>query len=93
VSDLVVTEAYFALHTHYGVPKARALQALSDLLRSGVVSGEPGGSAVDALRAAEFSPGRPGFADRLIHAQYLKHSSRLVTFERAGGKLGGTLVL
>jgi predicted nucleic acid-binding protein len=43
VSDLVVSEAYFALHHHYGVPKREAVAQLLEILRSGLV--EPSAAA------------------------------------------------
>ena len=93
VSDLVVAEAYFALHSHYDVPKKEAVRALSDFLGSGLVSPEPGGSAPQALADALTSATKPGFVDRLIHAQYAKTAGRLVSFERAAAKLEGAVVL
>ncbi len=93
VSDLVVAETYFALHTHYGVPKTEAVQTLAELLRSELVAPEPGGSALEALDAALTSSQKPGFADRLIHAQYMKTAGGMASFERAAGKLEGAVVL
>ncbi len=93
VSDLVVSEAYFALHAHYGVPKREAVLALLEMLLSGLVSPEPDGCAVEALRAAARGPQRPGLVDRLIHAQYMSRELRLVSFEKASRKLSQALVL
>ncbi len=93
VSDLVVAETYFALHTHYNVPKKEAVQTLSEFLRSGLVALESGGSALEALSAAATSSQKPGFVDRLIHAQYLKTAGGMISFERAGAKLEGVVVL
>ena len=93
VSDLVVAEAYFALHTHYAVPKRGAVEALLALLQSGVVCPDPDGSSTTALEAIAAGPATPGFVDRLIHAQYLRAAARVVSFERAFRKLPDTLVL
>jgi len=93
VSDLVVTEAYYALHAHYGVPKSEALRTLLDLMESGLVQPEPGGCALDALRAMKSAPQKPGFADRLIHAQYRRHSAGLASFESASRRLAGARLL
>jgi len=93
VSDLVVAESYFALHAHYGVPKREAVRALLDLLESGWASPEPNGSAMEVLRAMVTASQSPGFADRLIHAQYVQAAARVVSFERAFRKLEGTIVL
>jgi len=93
VSDLVVSEAYFALHAHYGVPKREAVLALLEMLQSGLVFPDSDGCAVDALRAAARGPARPGLVDRLIHAQYLARARRPVSFEKAFRKLKDALVL
>ncbi len=93
VSDLVVAEAYFALHSHYYVPKREAVRALSRFLGSGLVSPEPGASAPQALADALASATKPGFVDRLIHSQYMKTAGGLATFEKASGKLEGAVVL
>ncbi len=93
VSDLVVLEAYFALHAHYQVPKKSAVATLLEFLQSGFVEQEEKGAAVEALRSISVSSQKPGFVDRMIHAQYWKVSATLVTFEKASGKLDGAIVL
>jgi predicted nucleic acid-binding protein len=93
VSDLVVSEAYFALHCHYGVPKKEAVASLLEMLRSGLVEPADGPAVVGVLEAASQSPAKPGFVDRLIHAQYVRRASSMATFERAAGRLGGATVL
>ena len=93
VSDMVVVEAYSALYAHYAVPKKKARAALLRLLESSLVDGEPDGCAASVLAAMERSGQKPGFADRLIHAQYRKAGGHLLTFEKAAAKLGDVLVL
>jgi predicted nucleic-acid-binding protein len=93
VSDLVVSEAYFALQAHYQAPKKAAVGVLLDFLRSGFVEQEDNGAAVEALESITVSSQKPGFVDRMIHAQYGKVPATLVTFEKASGKLGGAIVL
>ncbi len=93
VSDLVVAEAYFALHTHYSVPKREAVAALLRLLCSPSVELEPGGNAVAALEAALAGSSRPGFVDRLIHAQYDRIGVRMASFEKASKKLAESILL
>jgi len=93
VSDLVVAEAYFALHAHYGVPKRRAIEALLQFLRSPSVALEPGGQAVEALETALAGPSRPGFVDRLIHGQYVRHGVQFASFEQASRKLAESILL
>lgn len=92
VSDLVVAEAYFALQTHYGVPKAEALAALRELLESGDVA--PTGRALEVLRSLERpSSSKPGFLDRVIHAEIISRGGRMATFEKSAAKLPSTFVL
>lgn len=93
VSDLVVMEAYFALQAFYQVPKKTALQSLSRMFESGDVQSEPGGCADTVLNECLKSSSKPGFVDRMIHAQYGRHGARLTTFEKASGKLPDAEVL
>jgi len=92
-SDLVISEAYFALHAHYEVPKPEAVAALLEMLRSGLVGPADGPAITRVLEAAARAPAKPGVVDRLIHAQYERMSASLVTFERAAARLAGTIVL
>lgn len=92
VSDLVVSEVYFALQHHYRVPKAEALEQLHVLFESGDVSAV--GCASEVLETPRLANAKPGFVDRLIHGGYVAASiSRVLTFERAAGKLAHTDVL
>lgn len=91
VSDLVVSEAYFALQHHYGVSKRDALLGLRRLFASGEI--KPLGAAAEVLAADGLASAKPGFVDRLIHGSYAAASAGMVTFEKAGGKLDGTRVL
>ena len=93
VTDLVVAEAYFALHHHYDVPKPDAARALLALLLSGDALPEPGSRAIQALQSSLSAGQKPGFVDRLIHAQYARLGRRLVSFEAAARKLQDAVVL
>jgi predicted nucleic acid-binding protein len=93
VSDLVVSEAYFALHAHYDVPKAAAIGALLEMLDSGLVEPADGPGILRVLTSAARSAAKPGFVDRLIHEQYQRSSAGMVTFERAASRLTATIVL
>lgn len=85
VSDLVVSEAYFALQYHYEVPKQLALDKLREFLESPEI--EHTGQALSILTQPSLGKAKPGFVDRLIHAQYLQMSSGMMTFEKAAAKL------
>jgi predicted nucleic acid-binding protein len=87
VSDLVVSEVYFALQHHYEVPKQVALDTLRDFLESPEI--EPLGSALKVLQQPGLGKANPGFVDRLIHADYLDQASAMLTFEKAAKKLPG----
>ena len=93
ISDLVISEAYFALHSHYDVPKQEAIAALREVLRSGLVEPADGPAVIEMLEEAARSSSKPGFVDRLIHAQYERLPASMATFERAAGRLAGTMVL
>ena len=86
VSDLVVAEAYYALHYHYGVKKADALLALRGMFEDGEILSP--GSASEVLATPGLASSKPGFVDRLIHRGYAAAGSRMATFERASVKLG-----
>jgi predicted nucleic acid-binding protein len=92
-SDLVVSEAYFALHAHYGVPKIEAVSALLEMLGSGLVEPADGPGILAVLSAAGRSSAKPGFVDRLIHDQYRRASASMVSFERAARRLPATTIL
>jgi predicted nucleic acid-binding protein len=85
VSDLVVSETYFALQYHYDVPKQVALDKLREFLESPEI--EPLGEALTILQQSNLAKAKPGFVDRMIHAEYLKKASCMVTFEKASAKL------
>lgn len=86
VSDLVVSEAYFALQHHFDVPKAEALRQLGEFLSSGDVTGN--GVAAAMLAVPGLASAKPGFVDRLIHEGYRRGGAgEMVTFEAAARKL------
>jgi predicted nucleic acid-binding protein len=92
VTDLVVMEAYFALQTHYSVPKRETLDALQLVLESGDV--DPIGFALDVLqRTRNLASAKPGFLDRVVHAQIQALGAKMITFEKAASKLPGVRVL
>jgi hypothetical protein len=91
VSDLVMSEAYFALQHHYGLSKAQALRALRELVReSGIEATGASGSILDLPGLAT---SRPGFVDRLIHAEYARLADLMLSFETSAPRLAGVRVL
>jgi predicted nucleic acid-binding protein len=93
ISDLVVSEAYFALVTHYGVSKREAVSGLLEMIERGAVQPLSGASVVEVLKAMQSSGQKPGLIDRLIHSQYASLSAPMATFEKSSRKLLGTVVL
>ncbi len=91
VSDLVVSETYFALQYHYDVPKKETLAALAAIFESGEIISS--GTAGKILKTKNLSTAKPGFVDRLIHAEYKKEFGAMATFEKKASRLEGTRVL
>jgi len=91
ISDLVLSEAYFALQAFYKIPKVDALEMISLLsARSGFNISQ---NAADVLALPNLSSAKPGFVDRLIHGASHGQGHILVTFEKAARKLPATHVL
>ncbi len=91
VCDLTLAEAYFALQSFYGVPKAKALELLAGFINTpGII---PSSHARSILALPNLASAKPGFADRLIHGSAVTAGQRLVTFEKAARNLAGTIVL
>jgi predicted nucleic-acid-binding protein len=91
VSDLVLAEAYFALHTFYSMTKADALASIANFARLSGITITPVASATLAL--PNLASAKPGFVDRLIHGASHAAGHTLVTFEKAAKKLPDTVVL
>jgi predicted nucleic acid-binding protein len=91
VSDLVVSEAYFALQHHYGLSKAHAVGVLRDFLsQSGVKATE---AAQGILSMPNLAAAQPGLVDRLIHAEYLRIADEMLTFEKSAARMRSARVL
>jgi len=92
VSDLVIAEAYHSLQHFYQIPKEEALRRLGQFLAwENIV---PVGTARSVLEAESLARARPGFVDRLIHADYLERGADCwVTFEKAGKRMPRSMVL
>lgn len=93
VSDLVVAEAYFALHHHYAVPKREALAALRQMFAEGEVGSTGVAAHVLTSEGAALASAKPGFVDRLIQASYCSDGGSMASFEQASGKLKSIQVL
>lgn len=91
VSDIVVSETYFALQYHYGVPKGEAPRQLRNFFESADIVSS--GCAPEVLQTPRLASAKPGFVDRVIHAGYLRKADRLVSFDRSANKLDRSIVL
>jgi predicted nucleic-acid-binding protein len=92
VSDQVISEAYFALCYHYEVPKSEALRVLAAFVNGGEVISL--GVSAEILKQPNLARAKPGFLDRVIHAQYVDAGAQgLATFEKASARLPGVVVL
>lgn len=91
VSNLVVSEAYFACQHHYGMAKADVLTGLLTLLSQATFVVQP--ALLELLAVGGLATAKPGFLDRLIHAEYAASNLTLVTFEKAASRFPGTQVL
>ncbi|MDD4019027.1 MAG: hypothetical protein PHV28_13915 [Kiritimatiellae bacterium] len=91
IGDLVAAESYFALQYHYKMPKAEALAALAALSAGeGIRFSE---AARRILKTKDLARANPGFADRLIHADYRQFGYGMLTCEHAAASLDGVEVI
>lgn len=91
VSNLVIMEAYFACQHHYGMPKQAVLDGLMKLVSLPTFVVHPG--LVGLLAMPGLATARPGFLDRLIHAEAMTAHLPLITLEKAATRLPKTRVL
>ena len=91
VSDLVVAEAYFALHYHYKVPKSEAIEQLDRLLSSGIIHSTQGSVCQKVLK--ESLNHKAGFVDQIIHGQYSLLTEEIASFDKLMCKLPGIIAL
>lgn len=88
VTDLVLAEAFFALHHHYGISKEEARSHLRRMTGAGVVTVSPA-EAEWALRESSGA----GLADRLIHARHRSEGAVTLTFDKKMAALEGAVRL
>ena len=91
VSNLVLSEAYYAVQHHYGVDKAAALEALRVLsLQRGF---EFSDEAKRALALPNIAKASPGFVGRLIHGEQVARGVKVISCEKDFRKLPDTELL
>ncbi len=91
VSNLVILEAYFACQHHYGMAKDAVLTGLLRLLSLPTFVVHP--QLLPLLATEGLATAKPGFIDRLIHAEATTARLPLVTFEKAAARLPHTQLL
>jgi predicted nucleic-acid-binding protein len=91
VSNLVVLEAYFACQHHYGMSKEAVLVGIHSLLSMSTFVVHP--QLLPLLASDGLATAKPGFLDRLIHAEATTARLPLVTFEKAASRLPRTQIL
>jgi len=91
VSNLVVMEAYFACQHHYAMPKVDVLMGMSALLSLPTFVIHP--LLLSLISTKDLATAKPGFLDRLIHAEATSANLSLVTFEKASARLSRTIIL
>lgn len=89
ISDLVVSEVYFALRHHYAVSHRDAVRALRAVLDDARVRAAGVARTVLAAEAEQSSPPKVGLMDRLILAESARDGIELATFDRALARLPG----
>lgn len=87
VSDLAIAETYHALRHHYGVPHARAVTLLHEVVSDAAV--RPTGASARVLEQMAHGAGGPGLMNRLLHADYADDGFAFVTFDRVAARLPG----
>lgn len=91
VSNLVLSEAYYAMQQHYGVDKKTVLNALR------ILSEQPGflfsQEAKSALALENIDRASPGFVDRLIHGEQHSKGLKVLSGEKSFRKLPDTEIL
>jgi hypothetical protein len=82
-------EAYFACQHHYAMPKVDVLMGMSALLSLPTFVVHP--LLLSLISTKDLA--KPGFLDRLIHAEATSANLSLVTFEKASARLSRTIIL
>lgn len=91
ISKLVLSEAYFALQTHYDLTKDQAIESLISLRTvPGFVLDS---SVAEVFATPRLGHARPGFVDHLIVADYVAGDETTISCEKSFRKLVRTEVV
>lgn len=91
ISDLVLSEAYYALQFHYELPKDAALKVLKHF--AGLKGFQVSDYAKDILSLPNLAKASPGFVDRLIHGAAFTSGATTVSCEKDFRRLANTAVI
>ena len=91
ISDLVLSEAYFALQDYYGIDKADCLRAIKALCDG--PGFEISDSAREALNVEGLAKANPGFVDRMICGGYLSRGLKTYSCEKSFSRLPLTEII
>ena len=89
-SNMVIGEAYAAVHYHYGVSKPDTRVAMFEILQSGLIEPLGGKPVLDVILAADKGA---GLADRLIVNDYQDDQCMTLTNDKRMAQLGGARLL
>jgi len=89
-SNMVIGETYAAVYYHYGVSKADARTALTEVLQSGLVEPLDGKTILEVIRAANQGA---GLIDRLIINDYHDDQCVTLTNDKRMAKVDGARLL
>ena len=91
ISDLVLSEAYYALQTHYELTKDQAIATLGSL-RS-VDGFSLSATALHVFETPRLGHASPGFVDRLIIVGYESADETTISCEKSFSRLAKTEVI
>lgn len=91
ISDLVLSETYFALQFHYDIPKDKAIETLKFI--ANVKGFAVSDWAKDVLSHPNLAKASPGFVDRLIHGAAFSQGQITVSCEKDFRRLPSTAII
>ena len=84
-SDMVVTEAYYALQHHYGKSKEESIEALKGISEDDSIAFSAGFESV--IRLSNLAKASPGFLDRVLSADYRSRGQITISCEKSFRRL------
>ena len=85
VSDMVVTEAYYALQHHYGKSKEESIEALKGISEDDSIAFSAGFESV--ISFPNLAKASPGFLDRVLSADYRSRGQITISCEKSFRRL------